>query len=166
MLILTTLCLIACHSGSALDLPYIYDTSGKIKEPNLFKDAGQGALGAVMSYARGDLGGVFSSVMGVGKKIMNSNSGAAQKSKEKNTSPADVISWSGCKDIQTSADAVEAGKATGAMSWAFITALTKYPQQSYIQVCFTLSSTWQICLRMLTTCSTFDLLFSAAKHRP
>lgn len=32
--------------------------------------------------------------------------------------------WSGCKDSQTSADADEAGKATGAMSYAFITALS------------------------------------------
>ena len=37
------------------------------------------------------------------------------------------ISWSGCKDSQTSADATEAGKATGAMSYAFIHALSKYP---------------------------------------
>jgi len=124
----------SCHSGSALDLPYIYDTSGNIKEPNLFKDAGSGALGAVTSYMKGDLGGVFSSVMGVGKKIMSSNSGASERTKQMNTSPADVIMWSGCKDSQTSADASEAGKATGAMSWAFITALTKYPQQTYIQL--------------------------------
>lgn len=27
------------------------------------------------------------------------------------------ISWSGCKDSQTSADTQEAGQATGAMSW-------------------------------------------------
>jgi len=63
------------------------------------------------------------------------------------------ISWSGCKDSQTSADATEAGKATGAMSFAFIQALGQYlashtvipfltgvfgiaqnPQQSYIQL--------------------------------
>jgi hypothetical protein len=91
----------------------------------MFKDAGMGAMGAVTSYMKGDLGGVFSSVMGVGKKIMNQNSGAAEKAKQANTSPADVISWSGCKDTQTSADAVESGEATGAMSWAFIASLTK-----------------------------------------
>lgn len=65
-----------------------YDTSGKIKEPNLFKDAGMGAMGAVTSYLKGDMGGVFSSITGVGKKIMSSNSGAAEKSKQMNTSPA------------------------------------------------------------------------------
>ncbi len=31
------------------------------------------------------------------------------------------ISWSGCKDSQTSADTQEAGRATGAMSYVSIT---------------------------------------------
>jgi hypothetical protein len=42
----------SCHSGSCLDLPYIYSTEGKIKEPNLLAEAGQGLLGAGMSYLR------------------------------------------------------------------------------------------------------------------
>jgi len=33
-----------------------------------------------------------------------------------------------------SADASMAGNATGAMSWAFVTALKKNPQQSYVQL--------------------------------
>ena len=37
------------------DLPYIYSTEGKIKEPNLAAEAGQGLLSAVGSYARGDM---------------------------------------------------------------------------------------------------------------
>lgn len=41
-----------CHSGSCLDLPYIYSTEGTLKEPNLLADAGQGLLGAGMSYLR------------------------------------------------------------------------------------------------------------------
>lgn len=65
----------SCHSGSVLgkvvalsriqqaltllssDLPYIYSTEGKIKEPNLAAEAGQGLLSAVTSYARGDMVG-------------------------------------------------------------------------------------------------------------
>lgn len=35
----------SCHSGSVLDLPYIYSTQGVLKEPNLAKEAGQGLLG-------------------------------------------------------------------------------------------------------------------------
>lgn len=38
-----------------LDLPYIYSTEGKVKEPNLAAEAGQGLLSAVSSYARGDM---------------------------------------------------------------------------------------------------------------
>lgn len=124
----------SCHSGTAMDLPYIYSTEGKIKEPNLLAEAGQGLMSAGMSYLRGDIGGMFSGVMGLGKQIMNQNSGAAARTKQTKTSAADVISWSGCKDSQTSADTQEAGKATGAMSYAFIAALTRYPQQSYMQL--------------------------------
>ena len=39
----------SCHSGSALDLPYIYSTQGVLKEPNLAKEAGQGLLSIVSS---------------------------------------------------------------------------------------------------------------------
>lgn len=78
---------------------------------------------AVKSYMRGDLGGVFSSLAGVGKKVMGGND-SQEVRKQTKTSAADCIQWSGCKDSQTSADTSEAGKATGAMSFAFISALS------------------------------------------
>lgn len=121
----------SCHSGSALDLPYIYSTEGKVKEPNLAAEAGQGLLSAVSSYARGDMGGVFKSAMGLVKTATGSSQKADKISKATRTSPADVISFSGCKDSQTSADTQEAGQATGAMSFAFISALTSKHGQSY-----------------------------------
>lgn len=123
----------SCHSGTALDLPYVYSTQGKLKGPNLLADAGSGAMGAFTAYSRGDIGGALSSVMSFGKTAMNGGK-AEQLSRRIKTSNADVISWSGCKDNQTSADAQEGGQATGALSWAFIAALTKYPQQSYNQL--------------------------------
>ncbi|KZP21196.1 peptidase C14 [Athelia psychrophila] len=124
----------SCHSGTALDLPYVYSTEGKIKEPNLAAEAGQGLMSAVSSYARGDMGGVFSSVSGLFKVATGNQKSAEAQSRRTKTSPADVISLSGCKDSQTSADANEAGKATGAMSYAFISALSQNPQQSYTQL--------------------------------
>jgi metacaspase-1 len=113
----------SCHSGSALDLPYIYSTEGKLKEPNLAAEAGSGLLSAVTSYARGDMGGVFKSALGVLKTATGGTQKANEYAKRTRTSPADVISFSGCKDSQTSADTVEAGQATGAMSYAFIASI-------------------------------------------
>ncbi|KAG7089544.1 Ca(2+)-dependent cysteine protease [Marasmius oreades] len=124
----------SCHSGSAMDLPYIYSTEGKIKEPNLAAEAGQGLLSAVTSYARGDMSGVMTSAMGLLKSATGQNQKAQKKARETKTSPADCISLSGCKDSQTSADTVEAGSATGAMSYAFITTLSTNPQQSYMEL--------------------------------
>ncbi|KAJ3574191.1 hypothetical protein NP233_g1948 [Leucocoprinus birnbaumii] len=124
----------SCHSGSAMDLPYIYSTEGKVKEPNLAAEAGQGLLSAVTAYARGDMSGLLSSAMGLVKTASGNTQKAEKKAKATKTSPADCISWSGCKDSQTSADAYEAGQATGAMSYAFIRALTENKQQSYQQL--------------------------------
>ncbi|KAM3421882.1 Metacaspase-1A [Cercospora zeina] len=123
----------SCHSGSALDLPYIYSTQGVLKEPNLAKEAGQGLLGIVGSYAKGDIGGMLSTATGLFKKATKGDD-VYQKNLRTKTSPADVVMWSGSKDSQTSSDASIGGQATGAMSWAFVTALKKNPQQSYVQL--------------------------------
>lgn len=61
---------------------------------SMLADAGSGALSALTSYARGDLGGVFKSITGVGKRLATGNS-AQQKTKATKSSQADVISWSG-----------------------------------------------------------------------
>jgi len=91
----------SCHSGSVLDLPYIYSTKGVLKEPNLAAEAGKGLLGALGSYARGDMGGVASSLLGFAKSAYQGDS-AYKKTVQTKTSPADVIMWSGSKDDQTS----------------------------------------------------------------
>ncbi|KAL4251151.1 peptidase C14B family protein [Abortiporus biennis] len=80
----------SCHSGSALDLPYLYHTNGRIK-----------------------------------------GSQVKPKHVRLKATNADVISWSGCKDSQTSADTVEDGLATGAMSYAFMSSLRRNPNQTY-----------------------------------
>lgn len=123
----------SCHSGSILDLPYVYSTKGALKEPNLAKEAGQGLLGAAMSYARGDIGGMMK---GLGSLLKSATSGneAYEKTMRTKTSPADVILWSGSKDDQTSADASIASQATGAMSYAFIKAVRQNPDQTYLQL--------------------------------
>ncbi|EPQ28367.1 uncharacterized protein PFL1_04194 [Pseudozyma flocculosa PF-1] len=123
----------SCHSGTALDLPYVYSTSGQIKEPNIAAGVGKGVLGAAMDYARGDVGGMVKGLFSTFKTAKNTNSAEAI-TRETRSSGADVVMLSGCKDSQTSADATEAGKATGAMSWAFIKVMTEYPQLTYNQL--------------------------------
>jgi hypothetical protein len=91
----------SCHSGTALDLPYIYSTQGVLKEPNLAKEAGQGLLGVIAAYSQGDLGGVANNLMGFFKKATGGDD-AYNKTLLSKTSPADVIMWSGSKDSQTS----------------------------------------------------------------
>lgn len=130
----------SCHSGSALDLPYIYSTEGKIKEPNLLAEAGSSLLDVAKSYSKKDMGGVFKGITGFAKAVSGSQSRADERTRKTRTSPADVISWSGCKDSQTSADTQVAGQGTGAMSWAFTEALTENPQQSYQQLLITIRS--------------------------
>ncbi|KAG1465674.1 hypothetical protein G6F46_001356 [Rhizopus delemar] len=120
----------SCHSGTVLDLPYVYSTKGEIKENNLFKHAGMGILSAGIQYAQGDKDGALSSIMSLGKKLLESRQ-ISDDVRERNTTLADVIMFSGCKDDQTSADAKEAGRATGAMSYALTTSLRQDPYQSY-----------------------------------
>ncbi|KAK9480532.1 caspase domain-containing protein [Lipomyces japonicus] len=129
----------SCHSGTALDLPYLYSTQGVLKEPNLAKEAGMGLLSALSSYSRGDIFGAINSVSTIFKQATSGLSSAggndaAEKTRRTKTSPADVIMFSGCKDSQTSADTTENGMATGAMSYAFIAVLGQNPTQSYLSL--------------------------------
>ncbi|KAI9245021.1 caspase domain-containing protein [Sporodiniella umbellata] len=123
----------SCHSGTVLDLPYVYSTKGQIKENNMFKHAGMGIFSAGIQYARGDKDGALSSILSLGKQLLETRQ-ISDDVRQRNTTLADVIMFSGCKDDQTSADAQEAGRATGAMSFALTTTLRRNPDQSYHQL--------------------------------
>ncbi|KAH8658319.1 caspase domain-containing protein [Xylariales sp. PMI_506] len=125
----------SCHSGTVMDLPYVYSTKGVLKEPNLASEAAQGALSTLSAYSRGDISGAISSVMGFANRALRGGGeDAYYRTVQTKTSPADVIMFSGSKDNQTSADAVIAQQATGALSWAFVAALRQNPHQSYVQL--------------------------------
>lgn len=124
----------SCHSGTALDLPFVYSTKGVVKEPSILKDVGGDALGAVLSYSRGNIGGMLSSLGKAATTVYRGGSFDQEKVRQMKASPADVISLSGSKDDQTSADASFNGNASGAMSYAFISILSQLPEQSYISL--------------------------------
>jgi hypothetical protein len=128
----------SCHSGTALDLPFVYSTQGAIKESSFFKDTGSSLKNAGKAYLSGDPSRAISNVMSIGSRLMSGGLGQNSTKKERlkkvKGSPADVIMFSGCKDDQTSADATEAGRATGAMSYAITTAIRQNRNQSYVQL--------------------------------
>lgn len=89
------------HSGTTLDLPYIYSTPGISKEPNSAKEAGQGLLGVISANTPGDLGAVANDLMGFFKKATQGDD-AYNKTMAAKTSGADVVMLSGCRDDKTS----------------------------------------------------------------
>ncbi len=91
----------SCHSGTALDLPYIYSTQGILKEPNLAKEASYSLLGAYAKYSQGDLGGVANNSMGFFKKATGGGD-AYNRVIATKTSSADVVMWSTSRDDWTS----------------------------------------------------------------
>ncbi|KAJ5692727.1 hypothetical protein N7462_002150 [Penicillium macrosclerotiorum] len=123
----------SCHSGTALDLPFIYSTQGVLKEPNLAKEAAQDLFSAVTAYGQGNFSSVASTAINFFKKATNGEQ-ARERTLRTKTSPADVVMFSGSKDTQTSADTFQDGQARGALSWAFIKSLKQWPQQSYLQL--------------------------------
>ncbi|KAE8358475.1 Metacaspase-1B [Aspergillus caelatus] len=123
----------SCHSGTALDLPYVYSTQGILKEPNLAKEAAQDLFSAITSYGQGDFASVAQTAIGFLKKAALGDS-ARERTVRTKTSPADVVMFSGSKDTQTSADTFQDGEARGALSWAFIKTLQQRPNQSYLQL--------------------------------
>ncbi|KAH0833201.1 putative metacaspase [Lanmaoa asiatica] len=124
---------------SCLTANFSYSTEGKIKEPNVTLGAAKGLLSTFSSFQRNDVGGMVHGVT----DLLHVASGRAEKANQytraTRSSVADVISWSGCKDSQTSADAQIGGRNTGAMSDAFLTVLARNPNPSYQQLLIEMS---------------------------
>ena len=141
-----------CHSGSAVELPFIYraDADGNVSMMDNLKE-GMKLVGAANNLIQGGfsssavpearqlLAGAQTFFKGMGhqeepdsKYGLDEQDFAGQYEKEKKKN---VWMYSGCEDDQTSADATIKGSHVGAMSYAFLeTMKTHGPKQSYIQV--------------------------------
>jgi hypothetical protein len=139
-----------CHSGSAVELPYVYmaDAGGSV---NLLDSVGQGMklMGAASHLLQGGfsvskiqeakeiLGGAKSFFASLKhRKVEVNEDGLGEETfvEDWKSEGKDVWMLSGCRDDQTSADTSIDGEATGAMSYAFISTMQANPRQSYIQV--------------------------------
>ncbi|CAE7100723.1 unnamed protein product [Rhizoctonia solani] len=114
------------HSGTAMDLPYVYTSRGKTKEPSRWVDADAGR-----STMRGDMKGMLKGFGNMFKSETRLQKKAARYAKKTRGSPADIVAWAACKDFEQSDDVVDDGKAIGAITYAFVEALRQQPRQSY-----------------------------------
>jgi len=127
----------SCHSGTVLDLPYVYNVDGTIKVHATNKKAA-----AVLELVKAGLAFQTNKAMAMshlkeGFEILKSpegSSGADKIARETKTSHADVIQFGGCLDSQTSADATLNSQATGAMSFALIQFLSANPNPTYTEL--------------------------------
>lgn len=135
-----------CHSGSALELPFVYrsDDDGNV---NLLDNLRQGAR--LLSQANDLFRGGFSfnkmaeaSDLYAGAtsffrsfKHLGEEEGLGEGDYSMYQREHKMVSmFSGCRDDQTSADTNIGGMAEGAMSWAFLETMKRVPNPSYLQV--------------------------------
>ncbi|KAG9323680.1 hypothetical protein KVV02_002976 [Mortierella alpina] len=118
-----------CHSGSALDLPYMYASTGYIRGSSALANLGHELVeGNFDEKALKELQEKWKTLQLEEKEFARQvNLKAAD---------ADVIMFSGCKDDEISADVsiTRGGKQTesnGAMTYAFTKCIRENPTQSY-----------------------------------
>ncbi|KAG0296605.1 Ca(2+)-dependent cysteine protease [Linnemannia gamsii] len=117
-----------CHSGSALDLPYLYASTGYIRGSSALAN-----LGHELVEGNFDADAI-KMLQEKWQKLQVEEKEFARQVNLK-AADADVIMFSGCKDDQTSADVkVTRGgvsSSNGAMTYAFTKSIRENPEQSY-----------------------------------
>jgi hypothetical protein len=160
-----------CHSGSAVELPFVYrsDSDGQISlldnlkvGARLVGDA-QRLIDGGFSYSKlGEaqhlLAGASSFFKGLRhmgeqeEEGMEAGEFAGQYGSEQKM----VTMFSGCRDDQTSADAHIGGEATGAMTWAFLETMKTAENPSYAQVSLFISDAEGDCWLTMTDSTNYE----------
>ncbi|KAJ2354663.1 Ca(2+)-dependent cysteine protease [Coemansia sp. RSA 2618] len=122
-----------CHSATALDLPFMYDHTGKLKNEKAIVYAGKNLKNVRDMYFKGDAAGAIKGLVKSFDMMMTGDS-KLDKSRRTKSTMGDVIMFSGCKDDQTSADTKTDLTFTGAMSHALITSMNSNSRQTYVQL--------------------------------
>jgi hypothetical protein len=137
-----------CHSGSAVELPFVYrsDSDGQISLLDNLK-VGARLVGEAQQLINGGftynkvgeaqhlLAGASSFFKGLRHMGEQEEEGLSQGefAGQYGSEQKMVTMFSGCRDDQTSADASIQGEATGAMTWAFLETMRQTPNPSYAQ---------------------------------
>lgn len=141
-----------CHSGSALELPYVYrsDEDGNVSlldnlrtGVQLVGEAEHLIQGGFNFNSIGEAKQLFAGATSFFRSLTHEEAQTDQYGLGEQDFAAEyqgegrrnVWMYSGCRDDQTSADASIQGSHVGAMSWAFLEAMREFgPRQSYLQV--------------------------------
>ncbi|ORZ28783.1 peptidase C14, caspase domain-containing protein [Lobosporangium transversale] len=118
-----------CHSGSALDLPYIYTGTGYIRGSDALANLGHELVSGNFDPE------ALKNLQAKWVKLKEEKEKFELQVKLKAVHDADVVMFSGCKDDETSADvSVTRGKtssANGAMTYAFTKSYRENSVQTY-----------------------------------
>jgi hypothetical protein len=138
-----------CHSGSALELPYVFcsDDDGNV---NLMDNLKQGAhlmgeandlfVGGFSFDKLAEAKDLYAGATSFFRSFKHMGEDQPPELGEDDDYSAYarehkmVTMFSGCRDDQTSADANIGGMSEGAMSWAFLETMKRIPNPTYIQV--------------------------------
>ena len=138
-----------CHSGTAVELPYTYrsDADGNInlvdnlREGMQLVQSGYSMIqGGFTNRSLDDAQELLSGARTFFRGLQNRDKGLAHEDFGANWEATQqdkaVFMYSGCRDDQTSADATIEGSPSGAMSWAFLTAMeqTENSEPTYVEV--------------------------------
>lgn len=157
-----------CHSGSAVELPYTYrpDADGNINMVNNLKEGVNLAMQASsllqggfsmdrLDDARSFVAEAATFFHSLHHQPEADEQGLVDEGFHEGwrNEAKDAWMFSGCADDQTSADTSIRGRATGAMSWAFMNVMRENPQQSYLDVSQqSISDPWSWCLYLRFFC--------------
>jgi hypothetical protein len=127
----------SCHSGTILDLPYTYQCDGEVEviENDMKKELFKKAIDIVDGFISGNENTITNTILSIfDGSLFHTDKISNEEVVKKRKHDADVIQFSGCKDCQTSADAVIDSKSTGAMSYAIVTLLSQNRQYTYTEL--------------------------------
>jgi hypothetical protein len=140
-----------CHSGSALELPYIYksDDDGNVsmfdnlrQGVHLMTEASDLMMGGFSFNKLAEAQDLYAGATSFFRSFKHMGEqqapglGADEDNAMYEQEHKMVTMFSGCRDDQTSADANEGGMSQGAMSWAFLETMKRIQNPTYLQASY------------------------------